>query len=266
MGPTTNVVVVFTKCTDLRRTAERLLPQVKLTDPKACYGLTFQPHGRPTSNEIAGVLVAVATDVSLPFAKYCISGRVAQLLGLFGSSELIRPSVFSRNKVLLGGSATSFSFFASSPTDDDKVLIRAHYDPRLKIGMDRNDALPIARTIIEEIVKGGETSAIKPPSRIRTSTDTADVATTESTQIERSLIERPHYEGETRPFKIPVQLRYREVPSFRSKAAMRITLPNGQVSTNEWTVKGSLLPLGDKLVASLTFQGRRNNGSSRPNR
>ena len=78
----------------------------------------------------------------------CILTGLATTLGIDNESALIRPSIFT------GRTAESKSL-----SINDRVIIRALYDPRLRLGMPRGEALKVARGVIAELhakVRAGE--------------------------------------------------------------------------------------------------------------
>ena len=72
----------------------------------------------------------------------CLHEEIAQGLGLANDSPLARPSVFNDDE--------EFGLL----TTHDEYLLKMLYDPRMRPGMDADAALPLARTIAEEILPG----------------------------------------------------------------------------------------------------------------
>ena len=65
-------------------------------------------------------------------------------MGLTLDSDAMRPSIFSKQDHLT----------ALSP--QDQILVRTLYDPRMKAGMPRAEALKTARTVIAELLKAAK--------------------------------------------------------------------------------------------------------------
>ena len=74
--------------------------------------------------------------------RRCFIEEIAQTLGLFGDSEVVHPSIFSNDGPLM----------ERLPLND-KILVRALYDPRITPGMEREDVMEIARELIPELVR-----------------------------------------------------------------------------------------------------------------
>ncbi len=70
----------------------------------------------------------------------CILTGIAGVLGLENESDLIRPSILSGRQHEMGRLSIN-----------DRILIRTLYDPRLRSGMPRTQALRIARKVITEL-------------------------------------------------------------------------------------------------------------------
>ena len=69
-------------------------------------------------------------------------GRVGQTLGPGADSDDARPSIFNDD--------AEFALM----TRHDEDLLRILYDPRLKVGMTRDEAMPLVRQIVEELWPG----------------------------------------------------------------------------------------------------------------
>ena len=71
-----------------------------------------------------------------PLRRSCFEEELAQVMGTGNDHDDVRPSLFNdRNEFAL-------------LTDHDQDLIRILYDPRLKSGMTRSEAMPIVREIV----------------------------------------------------------------------------------------------------------------------
>jgi hypothetical protein len=72
----------------------------------------------------------------------CLHEEIAQGLGLANDSPLARPSLFNDDE--------EFGLL----TTHDEYLLRILYDPRIRPGMMADEAVPVARTIANEILPG----------------------------------------------------------------------------------------------------------------
>ncbi|MBT3396182.1 MAG: DUF2927 domain-containing protein [Alphaproteobacteria bacterium] len=94
-----------------------------------------------------GVLVAarvvINADHGQEVVEHCLLEEVTQTLGLPNDDPAIIPSIFNDTMQL-----DALSFI-------DQVLVRMLYDPRLKPGTPRAEALKIARAVLEELNPGG---------------------------------------------------------------------------------------------------------------
>lgn len=82
--------------------------------------------------------------------RHCIAEELTQSLGLADDSALVRDSIFN--------DASSRQRIAPW----DALMVRILYDPRLKAGMHRTEALPQIRRIIAEQLGRGGTSSSRP--------------------------------------------------------------------------------------------------------
>ncbi len=74
---------------------------------------------------------------------HCLLEELAQSLGLPNEDDRVAPSIFNDSLHL-----TSLSLI-------DKVLLRLVYDPRMRPGLPRAQALQLARTILTKLNPGG---------------------------------------------------------------------------------------------------------------
>ncbi len=92
------------------------------------------------SAAIAGVVVLLPTDRSLHDRRACAYEELFQSTGLVADACEYRPSLFCEaDRHII------------EPTETDKLLLKALYDPRLEAGMSEAEAMPIARTILREM-------------------------------------------------------------------------------------------------------------------
>jgi hypothetical protein len=135
-----HIIVFLLPEADLRRE----LRETFGIDPErvTCFGTAFRSGGR-----IRGALVGVPDHLEPAEIDACLVEELTQSLGLFNDDRHVRPSIFNDDD----------SFHEL--TWQDEILLRVLYDPRLQPGMDREQAEPLVRTILEEI---------RPPGRPRT--------------------------------------------------------------------------------------------------
>jgi hypothetical protein len=82
--------------------------------------------------------------------RHCIAEELTQALGLADDSRLIRDSIFN--------DASARQRIAPW----DALMVRILYDPRLRPGMPKAEAMPIVRRIIAEHLRAGATSSGRP--------------------------------------------------------------------------------------------------------
>ncbi|MDJ0896202.1 MAG: DUF2927 domain-containing protein [Alphaproteobacteria bacterium] len=87
-------------------------------------------------------IAILATDFGSEYVRACIIEETTQLLGLPMDNELIQPSVFSNEGLL------------DRLSINDQLLVRALYDPRLPVGMERGPAQLVAHRVIAELWQG----------------------------------------------------------------------------------------------------------------
>jgi len=106
-----------------------------LSGPGSCYFLSF----RDPPDTILRSVIVINNERTSRAINHCLLEETVQSLGLPNDSNLIRPSVFSDLD-----SETEL-------TRSDRILVQTLYDPRLLPGTPREQALVVARTIIEEL-------------------------------------------------------------------------------------------------------------------
>jgi hypothetical protein len=82
--------------------------------------------------------------------RHCIAEELTQALGLADDSRLVRDSIFN--------DASARQRIAPW----DALMVRILYDPRLRPGMHKTEAMPIVRRIIAEHMRAGATSSRRP--------------------------------------------------------------------------------------------------------
>lgn len=82
--------------------------------------------------------------------RHCIAEELTQALGLADDSPIVRDSIFNdasaRHRI--------------APWD--ALMVRILYDPRLRPGMHKTEAMPVVRRIIAEHLRAGATSSRRP--------------------------------------------------------------------------------------------------------
>lgn len=104
----------------------------------ACLALAVQDPER--AGRIVGAAIAIGTDIPEGQRRHCILEELVQAMGLPNDACYYRPSLFCEEDRV----------FELTPAD--RILLRTLYDPRLPPGMSREEALPIVRTIVAELL------------------------------------------------------------------------------------------------------------------
>lgn len=104
-----------------------------------CIVLSFARDGGAALTEAVAVIRAEHPDLT---RLACYHEELAQGLGLAADSPRARPSVFNDDQ--------EFALL----TGLDLLLLRLHYDPRLRTGMTEREAAPIALAIAAELAAG----------------------------------------------------------------------------------------------------------------
>ncbi len=71
--------------------------------------------------------------------RACVVEEITQVLGLSNDSDNVNPSIFND---------TSPYF---ELTEHDRWMLKMFYDPRIKAGMSRDEAMKVGRTVLDEI-------------------------------------------------------------------------------------------------------------------
>lgn len=106
-----------------------------LAGPGGCYFVSWQ---KPPGTIIGAVIVA-NTDRDIAEINHCLLEELTQSLGMPNDTDILRPSIFSDHDKLTDLSRS------------DAVIVRTLYDPRLKAGTPKAEALRIIPAIIREI-------------------------------------------------------------------------------------------------------------------
>lgn len=104
-----------------------------------CLAMAFARDGSATYTEAFAIIRAEHPDLT---RKACYHEELAQGLGLANDSANARPSIFNDDQ--------EFALL----TGHDRLLLRLHYDPRLRPGMTESEARPIVFRIASELVAG----------------------------------------------------------------------------------------------------------------
>jgi hypothetical protein len=128
-------------------TKDRLIASVNryLTQPLRGWSdlhgsLCFGMFGVHDAKAIDFAVIGIPIDQVMSLGKLqdCVVEETTQVLGLPNDSDKVYPSVFNDRSPQV------------TLTDDDQMLVRLLYSPRLTPGMPRPEALKIVREILEE--------------------------------------------------------------------------------------------------------------------
>lgn len=104
----------------------------------ACIAIAVSDNER--LGRIKAGAIAIGTDIPEQQRQHCILEEMVQVLGLPNDACHYRPSLFCEYDRV----------FALTPAD--AILVRTLYDRRLKEGMTREEARPVVRQIIAELM------------------------------------------------------------------------------------------------------------------
>jgi hypothetical protein len=121
----------------LRDLKQYLNSQGRNGEATLCFAYTPAENGR-----ISGALALIPNDLDSPRVRYCMAQEIMHAMGLHDGKCRYQPSHFCE----IAGDV----IFPYPP--GDLALLKTLYDPRLKPGMTRAEAMPIARVILREIV------------------------------------------------------------------------------------------------------------------
>ncbi len=107
----------------------------KLAGPGGCYFVSWQ---KPPGTIIGAVIVA-NTDRDIAEINHCLLEELTQSLGMPNDTDILRPSIFSDHDKLTDLSRS------------DVIVVRTLYDPRLKAGTPKAEALGTIPAVIREI-------------------------------------------------------------------------------------------------------------------
>lgn len=89
--------------------------------------------------EITRALVYLHGELQGLYRRLCFQEEISQSFGLFNDDPTVRPSIFNDDD--------EFALL----TRHDEYLLRILYDPRLRVGMTEEEAMPIVHRIIGEM-------------------------------------------------------------------------------------------------------------------
>jgi hypothetical protein len=131
-----------------RRDAAAFLEESRIPNAGLIYRLRADDYGIPCaasvnvdgeSRAIVQALILVKAETSGLLRESCAHEEFAQALGPGNDSDAARPSIFNDDG--------EFALL----TEHDALILRVLYDRRLRAGMRRAEAMPIARRIIDEL-------------------------------------------------------------------------------------------------------------------
>jgi len=114
----------------------RAMENAAWLDGSACIGTLFGPRD---TGGLDGAVVIVGTDIAARRQRHCLLEELYQSLGPAADTCIVRPSVICE----------ADNVFELQPID--RLVLRTLYDPRLKPGMSKAEAMPIAGEIIREL-------------------------------------------------------------------------------------------------------------------
>ena len=88
---------------------------------------------------LSKAVVVFDIDARDELMRHCIAEEMVQVMGIPNDACHYRPSLFCEDDIV------------DEMQPADRVILRTLYDARLKPGMTREEAMPIARVIIREL-------------------------------------------------------------------------------------------------------------------
>lgn len=129
-----------------RATLARELEDRFKVDPQTveCFGGAFRSGRDGNDGIIVGALIGIPDDLPPADMEACLVEELAQSMGLFMDDDQVIPSIFNDDDVF------------KDLTWMDELLLRVLYDPRMRPGLNRAQAAPLARRIIDELRPSGK--------------------------------------------------------------------------------------------------------------
>jgi hypothetical protein len=137
-GETANITVAFVPRKQMSKIQIGGVKQdliERLAAPGGCYFVSWQ---KPVGT-IIGAAIVVNTDRDNAMVNHCMLEELTQSLGFPNDTDVLRPSIFSDHDHL-----HEFS-------RPDVIVVRTLYDPRLKPGMPKAEALKVVPAIVGEL-------------------------------------------------------------------------------------------------------------------
>ena len=107
---------------------------------KQCFGFSFYDK----NNYNMKISFVVLNNNKKKYKVSCYYEEIIRSMGFENTSNDIKSSIFNDDHKY------------KLPTKSDRLMLRILYDPRIKAGMTKEEALPIARQILREIRPEGE--------------------------------------------------------------------------------------------------------------
>ncbi len=104
----------------------------------ACLGLAAGATDQPGDLDRGAILIGA--DIDEAVQNHCLLEELVQIMGLPNDACHYRPSLFCE------------ADYVYALTHEDRILLKTLYDSRLSNGMQRAEALPIARSIIADLI------------------------------------------------------------------------------------------------------------------
>jgi len=134
-----DLLVLLGDRVDLMRLADRYGPDDGVIDAAPDSARCLSGFHAPNGIIERGIAL-IATDLGVDLTKSCALHELVHLIGFRNHMDMLQPSILNTRDNL-----TELSI-------NDRILVQALYDQRLRPGMSRAEALPIAREIIGELV------------------------------------------------------------------------------------------------------------------
>jgi hypothetical protein len=90
-------------------------------------------------NEIVKAIAVFMDHTSRKEIRECVVEEITQVLGLANDSDKVNPSIFNDRSPY------------KELTEHDRWMLRMFYDPRITVGMEREQAIAMGRKILNEI-------------------------------------------------------------------------------------------------------------------
>ncbi|HIJ83763.1 MAG: DUF2927 protein [Magnetococcales bacterium] len=132
-----NVIVFFTARDQIHQKILQYFDNKKewvdqMMQSSTCFAKFFKKK-----DEIKAAIVVIPSHHSREIVRACVVEELTQIMGLPNDSDLVTESIFNDKSRF------------NELTPQDQILLRTLYDGRIQIGMPRDAALALARTILE---------------------------------------------------------------------------------------------------------------------